>query len=101
MNSKSTSNYEAAIAAGKTYLSEYQPLERCDLLALYAAAQEYQGERYFWRTPDETTSMVGLGWLATFSQPKLADFSEVRSLKASPLSTRGTFAGAVGWWFCF
>ena len=80
MNSKSTSNYEAAIAAGKTYLSEYQPLERCDLLALYAAAQEYQGERYFWRTPDETTRMVGLGWLVTFSQPKLADFSEVRSL---------------------
>ena len=80
MNSKSTSNYEAAIAAGKTYLSEYQPIERCDLLALYAAAQEYRGERYFWRTPDETTSIVGLGWLATFSQPKLADFSEVRSL---------------------
>ncbi|MER2118471.1 MAG: isochorismate synthase, partial [Enterococcus casseliflavus] len=74
MNSKSTSNYEAAIAAGKTYLSEYQPIERCDLLALYAAAQEYRGERYFWRTPDETTSIVGLGWLATFSQPKLADF---------------------------
>ena len=95
------SNYEAAIAAGKTYLSEYQPIERCDLLALYAAAQEYRGERYFWRTPDETTSIVGLGWLATFRNPNLQTFQKSALLKQAHYQPEAPFQAQLVGGFAF
>jgi menaquinone-specific isochorismate synthase len=77
LNSKSN-EYQAALAAGKKVFSYYYPLTPCDFIQVYAAAHPFTSERYFWRSPDQTTCFLGIGCVKRYENPSLTDFEQQR-----------------------
>lgn len=78
MNSKSKNEYQQALAAGKKVFSHYYPLVPCDFVQLYAAASQFIGERYFWRSSDQATCFLGIGSVKRYANPSLIDFERQR-----------------------